>query len=74
MKQMVEVPVLQLRLQDPLRVERNKVRLRQETQLSDTDIAKVLLILLLDWYTGAGNDDVGRSLTTSPTRTWPVNR
>src|SRR5712692_4340841 len=58
----------------PLRVERNKVRLRQETQLSDTDIAKWLLILLLDWYTGAGNDGIGRCLTTSPTRVWPVNR
>ena len=60
-----EVPALQLRLQDPLRVERNKVRLRQETQLSDTDIAKGLLILLCDRYTGAGNDGVGRCLTTS---------
>ncbi len=42
----VEVPALQLYLQDPLRVERNKVRLRQETQLSDTGIAKTVLILL----------------------------
>ncbi len=55
-------------------VERNNVRLRQETQLSDTDIAKALLILLLNWYTGAGNGDVGRSLMTSPTRIWPVNK
>ena len=65
---------MQLRLQDPLRVERNKVRLRQETQLNDTDIAKALLILLHDRYTGAGNDDIGRCLTTSPTRAWPANR
>jgi len=65
---------LQLRLQDPLGVERNKVRLRQETQLSDTDIAKALLIRLLDWYTGTGNDDIGRCLTISPTRTEPVNK
>src|SRR5258708_1355968 len=64
----VEVPTLQLHLQDPLRVERNKVRLRQETQLSDTDIAKALLILLQDGYTGAGNDSVGRCLMISPTR------
>ncbi len=42
--------------------------LRQETQLSDTDIAKVLLILLHDRYIGAGNDGVGRCLLTSPTR------
>ncbi len=51
----VEVPALQLRLQDPLRVERNKVRLRQETQLSDTGIAKALFMLLVHgswerWY------------------------
>ncbi len=64
----VEVPVLQVRLQDPLRVERNKVRLRQETQLSDMAITKALLILLHDRYTGAGNDGVGRCLMTSPTR------
>ena len=64
----VEVPALQLCLQDPLRVERNKVRLRQETQLSDTDVAKALLILLHDRYTGAGNDGIGRCLTISPTR------
>jgi len=48
--------------------------LRQETQLSDTDIAKVLLILLHDRYTGAGNDGIGRCLTTSPTWAWPANR
>ena len=70
----MEVPALQLRLQDPPGVERNKVRLRQETQLSDTDIAKVLLILLQTGYTGAGNDSVGRCLLTSPTRVKPVNR
>ena len=69
-----EVPALQLRLQDPLRVERNKVRLRQETQLSDTDITKALLILLQTGYTGAGNDDIGRCLLISPTRIWPVNK
>ena len=62
-----EVPALQLRLQDPPSVERNNMGLRQETQLSDTDIAKVLLILLHDRYTGAGNDSIGRCLTTSPT-------
>ena len=50
-----EVPALQLHLQDPLRVERNKVRLRQETQLSDTGIAKALFMLLVHgswerWY------------------------
>ena len=70
----IEVPVLQLRLQGPPYVERNKVRLRQETQLSDTDTAKVLLILLHDRYTGAGNNDIGRCLTTSPARVWPANR
>ena len=48
--------------------------MRQETQLSDTDIAKALLILLHNRYTGAGNDGVGRCLTTSPTRAWPANR
>ena len=48
--------------------------MRQETQLSDTDIAKALLILLLDWYTGTGNDDIGRCLTTGPTQIEPVNR
>ena len=63
-----EVPALQVHLQDPLRVERNKVRLRQETQLSDTDVAKALLILLHDRYTGAGNDGIGRCLKTGPTR------
>src|SRR5258708_31877631 len=71
---LVEVPVLQLRLQGPLRVERNKVRLRQETQLSNTDIAKALLILLHDRYTGAGNDGIGRCLMTSPAWAWPVDR
>ncbi len=70
----VEVPILQLCLQGPLRVERNKVRLRQETQLSDTDIAKASFILLQDRYTGAGNDGIGRCLTTSPTQAWPANR
>jgi len=49
-------------------VERNNVGLRQETQLSDTGIAKPVLILLLDWYTGTGNDGTGRCLTTGPTR------
>ena len=63
-----EVPALQLRLQDPLRVERNKVRLRQETQLSDTGIARTLLYTTADWYTGAGNDGIDRCLTTSPTQ------
>ncbi len=31
-------------------------------------------ILLQSRYTGAGNDDIGRCLTTSPARIWPVNR
>ena len=62
---MIEVPALQLRLQDPLGVERNNVRLRQETQLSDTGITKAVLILLLNWYMGAGNDGVGRCLPIS---------
>ncbi len=48
--------------------------MRQETQLSDTDIAKVLLILLHDRYMGAGNDGIGRCLTTSPTQAWLANR
>ncbi len=51
-----------------LSVERNNVRLRQETQLSDTGIAKAFTYTATDWYTGAGNGDVGRSLTTSPAR------
>ncbi len=42
---------------------------RQEIQLSGTDAAKVLLILLQRWYMGAGNNDIGRCLKTSPTRT-----
>ncbi len=70
----VEVPALQLHLQDPLQVERNKVRLRQETQLSGTGIAKALLILLQTGYMGAGNDGVGRCLLISPARIEPVNR
>ncbi len=41
---------------------------RQEIQLSDTGAAKVLLILLQRRYMGAGNDDIGRCLETSPTR------
>ena len=47
---------------------------RQEIQLSGTDAAKVLLILLLVRYMGAGSDDIGRCLTISPARIWPVNR
>ena len=31
-------------------------------------------ILLQTWYTEAGNDDIGRCLTISPTRIWLVNR
>ncbi len=40
--------------------------IRQEIQLSGTDATKVLLILPQRGYTGAGNDDVGRCLKTSP--------
>ena len=50
------------------------MRLRQGTQLSDTDIAKALLILLQDGYTGAGNDGVSRCLTTSLIPVEPENR
>ena len=39
---------------------------RQEIQLSGTDTAKALLILLQKEYTGAGNDDIGRCLKISP--------
>ena len=47
---------------------------RQEIQLSGTDAAKALLILLRRWYIGAGNDGIGRCLKISPTQIWPVNR
>ena len=40
---------------------------RQEIQLSGTDVAKALLILLQRRYMGAGNDDIGRCLRISPT-------
>ena len=39
---------------------------RQEIQLSGIDAAKVLLILLWRQYMGAGNNDIGRCLKTSP--------
>ena len=42
--------------------------LRQEIQLSGTDAAKALLILLWKEYTEAGNNNVGRCLTTNPTQ------
>ncbi len=38
---------------------------RQEIQLSGTDAAKVLLILLWKEYMGAGSDDIGRCLKIS---------
>ncbi len=41
---------------------------RQEIQLSGTDAAKALLILLWRRYTGAGNNDKGRCLKISPAR------
>ncbi len=41
------------------------MELRQETQLSGTDAAKTLLILLQFGHMGAGNDGVGRYLKTS---------
>jgi len=41
---------------------------RQEIQLSGTDVIQVLLILLRRQYMGAGNNDIGRCLKTSPAR------
>ena len=58
--------VSSLRPSNPSVAKNASLLFRQEIQLSGTDAAKVLLILLQRWYMGAGNNGIGRCLKISP--------